>query len=171
MEKTNYCLWLGLEKSLEQDLQTLISRLAARYKTQPFIPHATLLTSINTTLDELERVTEQLAKTTTRLNTCALGLGYSDEYYRNFYIQLPLIEPLENLHIESKTLLRTKTTQPYQPHVSLLYGFLSSDEQRRLSIELGASYPKNLEFSQLIVVDTSSDISNWKITSRVDLEE
>lgn len=95
-----------------------------------------------------------------------LNLGeitYSESYFRNFYVLANSNTKLDDLYQKSKKLLKSETSEPYIPHVSLLYGNLEQTQQKTLQKELANSYPKIFECQRLDIFNATGDVIQWHL--------
>lgn len=90
-------------------------------------------------------------------------IAYSESYYRNFYVLANLNAELDRLYQKSKKLLKSQTSEPYMPHVSLLYGNLKQTQQQTLQRELSNSYPDIFKCQRLDIFNATGDVIQWNL--------
>lgn len=158
-----YSLWLRPTQTQTDELTQIISRLAHDYGTEPFSPHVTLLSKITAQLSVIKQVCQKIVGKTQKFDLPLQNIGYTEAYYRNFFILAKPVQVLLELRAFSETALAYNTNEDFMPHLSLLYGDLDSKTKHELKQELEGTYPKTLRCSRLDLYDTRGKVSNWSL--------
>ncbi len=158
-----YSLWLRPTQTQTDELTQIISRLAHEYGTALFPPHVTLLPKIPARLSVIKQVCQKIADKTREFDLPLQKIGYTEAYYRNFFILAEPVQALLELRAAAKTALAYNTNEDFMPHLSLLYGNLDSKTKYELKQEIEGTYPAILRCSRLDLYDTCRKVSNWSL--------
>lgn len=157
-----YAIWLMPGPAEHGRLNNVVRSLAQEFGSAPFEPHLTLYAGmcqdLNVARDAL--VTACQGVTTFVLPT--RGMGYTDDFFKTFFIELHPSPALVALHAALKAAL--KDVYLLQPHVSLLYQTLPRATQEALQKRHPLTLPE-IAFPQVKLV-TTDDKGGWRaITS------
>ena len=130
-EERDFSLWLLPEERLGASLQLMIDHLAMRFGAPAFYPHLTLLGQIKTDFDAADDLTTQLTDFLPSLSLRAQAIDHSHGYFRCLYVSVVSDSRLLAAYRQACRLFNTKP-EFFRPHISLLYGKLSSMQRRRL---------------------------------------
>ena len=103
----------------------------------PVRPHVSLLGGIETTLANAELKLKKLAA---RLQPFEIRLGriaWYPEYYRSFFVSVEPSEPLLAAQAAAHETFERMPPDPFEPHVSLVYGDFDESLKKRWAAELG----------------------------------
>ncbi|WVR04135.1 hypothetical protein IAU60_001134 [Kwoniella sp. DSM 27419] len=171
-----YCLWLVPSLEDQSDhLQSLINRLASLENLSPsFEPHITLLSSIDisTPLSEVRskvRQAIQAASSKNSLRNLAVDLAPAqkgEKYYQSVLAPVKPSAALLALREECERAFCLKGTglPEYFPHISLLYGELSSERREEIAgiankvVELGS-----VEVDEVAIVRCVGTAESWQV--------
>ena len=131
-----YSLWMRpSEENVHMLLREKMAGLAALYGTPTFEPHVTLVEQISIDLRTMARKTKKLADSLQplRITLGEIGLSGNDDLCKSIYIKAEATDELLNAEsIALKAFPEGKTTQAYQPHLTLLYASMPRKEAERL---------------------------------------
>jgi 2'-5' RNA ligase len=156
-------LWLRPTGPLLERLQEIIRRLTARFGGAWPKPHVSILSGI-----ELSRAGagERLAELAARLRPIPIRLGKLEgrnEHFRCFYAAVDLCPELEEAYRAAQEVFGVHPTEPFEPHLSLLYGRLDAPTKAHLARELGGRL--NLAFTassiQLVNATSAVPVASW----------
>lgn len=162
-QEKSYSLWLRPTQAQIDDLTKIISGLAHRYRTNPFPPHITLLSSISSDLNTISKFCKQIIEERQTFDIRLEEISYTDAYFRNLFIITRLEKPLINLYEITKTKFRCNTSEIFMPHVSILYGTLDTKTQQALKKELDGNYPNKFSCQRLDIYNTTGKESEWHL--------
>jgi 2'-5' RNA ligase len=129
-------LWLLPEAAVEERLTRCVAELASRQGTPPFSAHVTLLAGIPAARDEVLVGARELARQLMPIPLKTKGFGGEDDYFRSFFLSLELSPRLREARRLCGSLLDAGHDQPFEPHLSLVYGRLEDREKAGLADEL-----------------------------------
>ena len=81
-----YSLWLRPSQDQIDEFTNIISKLSHRFRTIPFPPHITILSSITSDLDSTMQTCKQIVNQHHSFDLSLAGIAYSESYFRNLYI-------------------------------------------------------------------------------------
>ena len=159
MEK--YSLWLRPTQAQIDEFMKIISNLAHDFRSVPFPPHISLLSSYSNDLNTIKQTCENIVDQTQNFDIPLKLIDYTDTYYRNFFILALLTSTLANIYKTAKKELDYKTEEQYIPHVSLYYGKLDIESKKSLKEKLEGSYPKIINCQRIDLFNTTGEIPDW----------
>jgi hypothetical protein len=166
---TGTSLWLVPEGDERDFLGRLIEGLAEKLRAPAFAPHVTLLPGLAGSEGEVVRRAKEMAAT---LEPHAMPLGPIEgrpEYFRCLYARVPETLRLLTTHALGRLTFRRTAEVAFEPHLSLLYGSLSSAERELLVAELTPRLPARLTCTALEVVRTQGPVAEWRSLARFDI--
>ncbi len=156
-------LWLLPESQQAAALAGNIGRLARRFGTPRFEPHATLLGAMPCGRGEdLTGCAASLAAGCGPLELPVTGIGGGEAPFRILYLRLGESPALGDLRAAAARRCPHREAQPWFPHLSLLYGRLPATVLRRLAAELAGSFPASLRFDRIALIDARGPVSTWR---------
>lgn len=139
-------LWLPPVGPVLERLQELIRRLTARFGGGAWPqPHVSLLGGIELIAAGAD---ERLASLGDRLPPIPIRLGqleWRSDPWRCFYAAVEPTPELLDAHRESCDVFAMQPAEPFEPHLSLLYGRIDAPTKAQLARELGGRL--NLSFT------------------------
>ena len=171
MTKLNnrYSLWLRPAQDQIDEMTKIISMLAHRYRTLPFPPHITLLSSISNDLDTLTKVCKSVTEKTKRFDIALEEISFTDVYFKNLFINARTETQLLKLHKNISNKLKHSIYEVYLPHVSLLYGKLDAKTQQALKNELEGNYLNTFSCQRLDIYNTTRKENEWHLIQSYNL--
>lgn len=163
-------LWLVPEPAAAQPIARLIATLAKRLGTPSFDPHITLLAGLTRPAEEVVRRTEGVA---TGIDGPLLLSPRppegTDEPFRCLYLPVGPTFNLLALQALARATFGVDPEGPFEPHLSLVYGWLAPSERIALVGEIAAELPGRTRFDTLDVVKTEGPVSRWSRIARFQL--
>ena len=135
-----YSLWLMPEGSVYDDLSGVIHRLSEQYGTPSFEPHVTLLGNLDGPEAETLSNTKQLAGVIEPFTLNVGTVRFLDEYSRSLFVEVVPTDELLAANKSARQVYGTERDEPFYPHLSLLYGHLSSEVKRRIVSTMGRDF-------------------------------
>ena len=143
-KQKKYSLWIRPAQSQIDELTKIISKLAHKNFTTPFPPHITLMSQITTDLVCITQIGKIIAEQNDTFELELNHVDYTEEYFRNLYVQVSLNPILDKLHKECLKLSKKSNIEEYFPHISLLYGNLCEHKQIELQLKLANRIPRTI---------------------------
>ena len=167
---TSYAIWLMPTGEAYQRLSGLIGDLGTQYGGPIFEPHITLLAGLSVAPELMGEKMVQLASGFSPFSVHLTTPGYQDHYFQCFYMHVDLSSELKHLYSEAQQIFDQSESQPFMPHVSLLYGTFPSDAKRGMASGLPQDVPKTFEITAFHVLQAESeDPQSWNIIQTSDL--
>lgn len=150
-------LWLRPEGEVRGKIIELMGRLRERGGGPAFEPHVTLVGGIDADARDAESKLDRLAA---RIRPFTLKLGRLDWREERFRCLFALVEPSAELAAARRAALKVfggAPADPYEPHLSLLYGEIDGALKRELAAAAGGRLDASFE-AAVELVDTSRSI-------------
>jgi len=167
---TRYHLWLTSAGECRAQLIRVMDQLCFRFHTSRFEPHVTLVGGIE---GDERMVCEQargIAQPLKPFRASFVGLGYEDEYFRCLYCQVAPTHEILSAYGQATRTFPRNPQRPFQPHVSLLYGFVPLPVKQEMMNALSEDLPDTFSVTALKAVRTeSSDPKDWQVIQDVQL--
>ena len=154
-------LWLIPPGDLYAQLFGMVSALSDRFSTPRFQPHVTFLSSLPGSEDEIWSRSAQLAAILRPFDVYLTTLGYADDYFRALFITAAQTEPLMEAHSIAGRIFNQPSDEPYQPHLSLLYGQLADSVKEAIIAEIGRDFQRTFPVTRLYLVSTEGEPAEW----------
>jgi 2'-5' RNA ligase len=127
-------------------------------------PHLTLLKGIETTRENAEWKLKRLAS---RLKPFTVRLGRIEgrqEYFRCLYATAAMTPELAAAQKAAHEVFEMSPPEPFEPHVSLLYGSLDEATQKALAEEAGGTLNVSFEAHAIHLVNAAQSvpITEWR---------
>ncbi len=127
-------------------------------------PHLTLLKGIETTRENAELKLKRLAS---RLRPFTVRLGRiagQQEYFRCLYATASMTTELAAAQRTAHEVFEMYPPEPFEPHVSLLYGSLDEAQQKALAEEAGGSVIASFEVNSIHLVNAAQSVpvTEWR---------
>ena len=161
--KKDFAIWIIPSGEIYEKYHNLIYHLSQKYSTPMFEPHITLLGHvIDSQVGAISKIS-RLSALTRPFPLRLTSIGYSDEYFRCLFIKTRKSRELAELHSRAKEIFTLLNKRPFIPHLSLVYGNLSSIIREKIVSEIGSEF--NIEFEvrslQLVSASISIDPKEW----------
>jgi 2'-5' RNA ligase len=159
-----FALWLVPEISVRDELQGIIDRLCDEYSAPAFPPHVTVFAGVGSRKRLEESIDTALAGVSP-FDLRVRGLEHTQQFFRSFYIAFEPHPDLNALSERIGSLLSRKQVYGLEPHMSLMYKVLPSEEKQALVEQLDIPGP-SIRFDQCLLVEPGpsnswADIRRW----------
>ena len=161
-----FSVWLMPAKPTEHELAALIADARGRYGGPDFVPHVTVIGGVCARRWIVEAAAERIASAMTTLDFQVAGPAQGDEYYRCCFLRLAEHRPLADARQEAISTFRLSPTDPYEPHVSILYGRVSLTDRQAWVATVDLKLPTRLEFDAIELRRTSGPPPAWSRAAR-----
>jgi 2'-5' RNA ligase len=164
-------LWLVPQQGeSSRQLAARIDSLAQRLGTPRFEPHLTLLGGLEGGQADIVARSEVLARTLAPIELRIRDIEGSDEYFRCVFAAVERMPELVRAHEQAVEVFGWRPPQPFFPHVSLIYGALSSSARAGLLGELRERPAGTFSSGRLQVVSTEGPPERWRSLATFRLE-
>ena len=174
----DYSLWLVPSSPESETTTKIIHELIEAEPDSPaFEPHITLLhpVDISTPIESITTTLQNIAQSLD-LRAKPLWLNLKPAQRGTFYYQSVLApveanETLTALRSACEDAFEWKGDKPYFPHLSLLYGDISTERREELAktVQDGQSLPGMVTIEEILVVDCTGTTKDWKTVASVPL--
>ena len=163
-----HSIWLMPASDDATLLSGIVSGLSQRFGTPLFTPHLTVRGDSDTPLTALSAAIAEAAGRVAAFSEVVAGIETSDAFFRSFYARFAVVPPLAAL----KQRLDAHATEPFMPHVSLLYGPVEAGPKAEAAAEIAALLAgRSIRFDRLCIVTSGQDvpIDQWHIVETASL--
>jgi hypothetical protein len=128
-------------------------------------PHVSLLGGIESTIDDVETKLKKLALRVKPFTIRLTTIDWRDEYFRAFFATVKLTPELEAAKRLAHEVFQMLPPDPFEPHVSLLYGDFDESLKKKLAEELGGRLEVSFSATTVQVVNATADrpVEDWKV--------
>jgi 2'-5' RNA ligase len=138
---------------------TIISTYSKLYKT-PSFPHVTLLNLVESEEIELVTKVENIVKQYNEFEVEVFGMNFANTVSQCVFAQLKMTTQLLNLYTELVRTLNYSNPSPFFPHMSLIYGDLSSDKKSKTAQKI--SIDSSLILDKLVIYQDGPAPTDWR---------
>jgi hypothetical protein len=163
-----HSIWLMPGAEDAQRLARILGDLSRQFATPLFTPHLTVKGDSDAPLAALDAAIRKAARTVAPFSAPVVAIETSELFFRSFYARFDVSTPLERL----KQALDADATEPFMPHVSLLYGPVAAAPKTVAVREAGCLLvDRAITFDRLCVVTSGQDvpIADWRIMATAQL--
>lgn len=156
-------LWLRPTGPVLERLQELIRRLTQRFGGTWPRPHVSLLDGVELKTGGAE---QRLAALASRITAIPIRLGKLEgrtDPFRCFYAQVEPTPELLDAHRAACEVFGVAPTDPFEPHLSLLYGHVDAPTKARLAQELGGRLVLSFVATHIHLVNATAavPVARW----------
>ena len=141
--KTEYTIWMIPTGYAYARLISIIEELSRKFGTLRFEPHVTLLGEILLPKKEVLDKTRRLTELISSFEISLFDIGHSNQYFKCLFLNAEKSPDLMEAGRKARRVFGRD--EPYEPHLSLLYGNIDDDVKKEIEEELNVEY-KNLRF-------------------------
>ena len=161
-----YSLWLIPAKPLYSTLKEKILELGSNYNAPEFEPHMTLVGNIRMGVETAIANTKALAAGMARVPGSFSGLGNSEDYFKCVYIEIKKTDYLMRYNREARKVFGTVRQGTYEPHISLIYGWIPATKRKEISEGLHIDAALKFPFDALSLYSTEGQVGEWSEAAR-----
>jgi len=170
MELTSsYYLWLMPEKETYNEFQTIIQDLSKAYGTPRFEPHVTLVSGLSGPDHLLIEKIDAFALGKHKLSVTTKDIDYRRGFFTSLLLNIQKTPEIDRLNAQARKHLTPFGQGPYHPHLSVLYGDITSEEQKRIIAGLNCA-GQTILFNSLKLVVGHADVSQWRVIGEWSLD-
>lgn len=165
-ETKSYSLWLMPTGGISVKLAHMISQLSMDYSTPSFEPHVTLLNGIIGPEEEIVKKAAQTASMLAPYEILLTRVDYLDKYFRCLFINVEKTSEVMNTNAKTREVFHEYITDrhltaEYMPHLSLLYGDISSQTKEAIIKNIGREWNLTFEATSIHLFLTEGDVKDW----------
>jgi 2'-5' RNA ligase len=165
-----YVIWLLLSDSDRDKVRSWQNELQGYFASPDFEPHLTLLRpSEQKNEGRVTDILETFSSVRKNLTLKITGADGKDSPYQCFYLNVLLSGSLNLFRQELAKSLNSETGSSFNPHISLLYGFMSDSERERLKSHFALKEKITLTGDALALVKCNGTPEDWKIVKSINL--
>ncbi|PIS09573.1 hypothetical protein COT75_00850 [Candidatus Beckwithbacteria bacterium CG10_big_fil_rev_8_21_14_0_10_34_10] len=134
----NYGLVILPQKSLYKKTEAIIKRFSQKFKTPFFVPHLTLLGSVQGGEKQIINKLNQLTKNLKPFYSNFGKTEFSSTYFQSVFVRVNMNASLIGLYLKARDIFKTDINHIFMPHLGLIYGDIgiSKKEKAALSVNL-----------------------------------
>ena len=157
---SDYSIWLTLEKDSRSKYRKIIMKLSKRLNSIPFDPHCTIYSRLNTDLEKVIPIINDVAKTRDQFSVKVKRLKTGKSKWKSLYLSIDNKEELQSLYSFCKRKIGTSRKFTFDPHLSFAYGLFNAESIHNATKDI--VLPKYIAFSGISIVKTGGNISTWE---------
>lgn len=167
-----YVVWLLLSAESNRTVKKWIGILAEETGSPVFKPHLTLARIPGQlSFYEMQRVTDNLAKSFNPVNLKVTGTEYGTSPYQSFFLKVNIDHSLKSLHSSLlESINKHSQDKGFNPHISLHYGFLNESAKDNFKHIIQIPEDLNLTGNCLVLVKLNGKPDKWSIVHKSHLK-
>jgi 2'-5' RNA ligase len=165
--------WLIPTEPARGYFQSLINDLAQRYNAPQFEPHITVHVEANCT-HPVDGALSKAAEDCERIVLQAVGVSGSSEFIKTLFVRFAMSRELQRLNHSIRSAACDSSDYQLNPHLSLVYKKMSSQERRPLMRSIEVPFPE-VAFDSLKAVrcisptQSRADVEAWRVVAQTSL--
>jgi len=163
-----HAIWLTFSKSDREYLKNIIDKISEKYQAPKFEPHITIYGLIDSEISLIETIAKEITLNQNSFLVKKSEILQSDELWKTVFIELKTSQQLESIHKEFKKYFEKISKYEFNPHISLIYKILPTEERIKIINELNIR--KEFAVSKLAIQKFFPDVEKWKIVKEYDFE-
>lgn len=164
-----HSIWLVPSQPEFDQYHKSIGDLARSASSPAFTPHITLLGQIPGDVTWIKAQTEELFSDVHRFKLSLTHVGMFDTHYRSIILHVKGSPRLEELYTQSLQLYSQGKSEPFVPHLSLLYSDLLESEKIALMKPLTLELPQIVSINEAVLMETRGGPQDWREVARYTL--
>lgn len=156
-----YSVWLTPGQEDTDYLKKIIQQLSERYQSPLFSPHLTVYSGIHDVsqnhISEFNRMLKHVNKIPIQLES----VRYSPILWKTLFLHIKQMKELTRVNDEMKRIFHSDTKNDFNPHISLIYKIMGTDEKQKLINQLALK--TNYMLGRLQIVKTGKDVESWSV--------
>ncbi len=156
-----YSVWLTPGQEDTHYLKKIIQQLGERYQSPIFSPHLTVYSGIydvsQNHISELNRMLKHVKKIPIKIKS----LQYSSLLWKTLFLQIKQTRELNRVNDEIEKIFHSDTKYNFNPHISLIYKIMGTDDKQKLINQL--TLKTNYMLGGLQIVKTGKDVESWSL--------
>ena len=166
-QRQRHSLWLMPEGVTRRRLTGILHELSRRYRGPEFLPHVTLLGSLQIDRDILIKKSRRVAAALHPFTIKLKNVGMTRQYFRDLFVHAGPHETLHEAHWRASRILAVPADSAFMPHLSLLYGAHSERLKERIAGEM--RLPAQFRVRNLYLFETQGPVRSWHEVARFPL--
>ncbi|KAI9342617.1 2',3'-cyclic-nucleotide 3'-phosphodiesterase [Obelidium mucronatum] len=171
-------LWIGPPKGsvLDRKLNDIVSHFSSKLGTPKWGPHITLLGSVVATAEQATLKIQQAVQGRGSFKVPLVDLVTKDFYFQCVMAKAEETAELMSLNALLRTVYPPPHSEPYWPHLSLVYGDLDAKTKDQIVEEIKSNKEWSdivgsvVEVSEIQLWNTEGAVDNWKLVGTVSLQ-
>lgn len=163
-----HAIWLTFSKSDREYLKNIIDKISEEYQAPKFEPHITIYGLVDSEISLIETIAKEITLNQNSFVVKKSEILQSDELWKTVFIELKTSQQLESIHKKFKKYFEKISKYKFDPHISLIYKILPTEEKIKIINELNIK--KEFVVSKLAIQKFFPDIEKWKIVKEYDFE-
>lgn len=165
----SYFLWLMPQKEIADTFQEIVQNLSETYGTPAFEPHVTLVSGLSDNDDRLVKKIDVFARGKPKYSVTTKGIDYIHGFFTALILNIQNTPEIDQLNTQAREHLKPFGQGPYHPHLSLLYGDITSQEKERIIAGLNLA-GQAITLDKLKLVCGHLDVEQWRVVGEWSLQ-
>ncbi len=165
-----YSVWIVPPEPVFSKFSKLIDSLAMEVGTNRFVPHVTLVGGIRLKSAAVLGLVRSLSKELRPYVVSLEQVDYSDEFFRSLFVRVECTPDVKHAYDRASGALATARPGRYEPHLSLMYGRVSSRVKMGLIERIGSPMNDSFLAESACVYETDpGNVAGWHQLEQVPL--
>jgi len=156
-----YSIWLMPAGKAYDKLSSVILELAQQYNTPVFEPHVTLIGEIEGEREIIISKTEKLLKKTSAMKIELIDINYTEDYFRALFFKVRKTSNLLLLHKKVSKLFIIRKIKKFNPHLSLMYGYIQKKDKIKIANVLAKFLPMEFDVKRIKLYSIEGNVKDW----------
>jgi 2'-5' RNA ligase len=156
-----FALWLMPAGRVYRRLAVRIRELSREYSAPEFEPHVTLLGGILGPQREVILKSASLAKLIRPFVVQLTNVDYLDEYFRCLFVRVAETDRVMKANQTAREVFGLREQPAYMPHLSLMYGNLTSDVKGKIVSQLGRRFDIAFKAGNVHLFSITGEPNEW----------
>ena len=167
---TGYHLFFEPTGKLQEELSTIIKKLASEFGGPVFTPHVTLLAQLPAEDPHvLVEKTKILAGTLAPFSISLGRVETRESYFKAVFVLVEKSEMLQKAHMRASEIFSMKE-HVYEPHLSLLYGHYSEESKREAIKTFDVPTGSSIQIDRIHLYKTEGEVRAWEKIGEYEFE-
>ena len=162
-----HAIWLTFSKNDRDYLKKIIDKISEEYHAPKFEPHITIYGLVDSEIKLIDNIAKEAILNCNSFLVRKSEILQSDNLWKTVFIELKMNEHLESIHKNIKKHFEKISKYKFNPHISLIYKILPTEEKIKIINELDIKNEFRIE--NLAVQKFFPEIEKWKIVKKYNL--
>ena len=163
-----YAIWLTFSQNDKKYLRKIIKKIAKKYDAPEFEPHITIYGLIDREINLIKKILKKIAKNNKLFISKKIKILQSKNLWKTIYIELENKKEFTKIYQNLKEHFEQIEKYEFNPHISLVYKKLSTEEKTKIINQLNIKQEFTIE--KIVILKFFPEIEKWKIIEKYDLQ-
>jgi hypothetical protein len=162
-----YAIWFLFEKSDDEYISQIISKLSNQYGSPIFTPHVTAYGLVDAELETIDKIVSESIDSIKSFDIEKNNISFSDDFWKTLFIDFNSNASMLKINTHLTKHLSKFSKYEFKPHASLIYKEMNDVEKQKLSDSL--EIKNSFKISGIAIQEFFECIEEWKIVREYSL--